>query len=168
MSLSALSPMEKWFFLQFILEGILILLMVFFLIRLKQIGRRSFEMPSEVQEAMERFLEESERLSTAFSRNLEQKKDLTMDLLLKLERKTNDMRELLERAEQHDFGPPREERPEADPDRANPAAPENRTMVLRLAGRGLSVEEIARKVRLHRGEVELILDLEKHFTAPSS
>ena len=30
--------------------------------------------------------------------------------------------------------------------------------------RGLGVEEIARQARLHRGEVELILDLEKGFS----
>jgi hypothetical protein len=43
----------------------------------------------------------------------------------------------------------------------NPSAPETRALVLKLAAGGLGVAEIARKVRLHRGEVELILQLEQ-------
>ena len=151
MSVSTLSPMEIWFLLQVVLEGVLVLLMVFFLIRLRQLSRRPGEIPSEVQDAMEHFLRESEKLSAAFSRNLQQKKDLTVDLLLKLERKTNDMRELLEEAEQRLSEASRREAPHSEHSRANPAAPENRTLVLKLAERGMSVEEIARKVRLHRG-----------------
>ncbi|MDR2456468.1 MAG: DUF2802 domain-containing protein, partial [Deltaproteobacteria bacterium] len=54
-----------------------------------------------------------------------------------------------------------ERRLQAVEPKANPAAPEVRAEVLRLAKKGLSVEEIAVKSNLHRGEVELIIDLDQ-------
>ena len=120
-------------------------------------------MPGAVQEAMERFLVESEKLAETFSRTLEEKKELSVNLLLQLEHKINEMNRLLERAEK---GLAEAKSPPVritETERANPAAPENRALVIRLAEQGLGVEEIARRSKLHRGEVELILDLERQF-----
>jgi DNA-directed RNA polymerase specialized sigma24 family protein len=160
-----LAPMELWLALQIALEGLLVLLMLVFLGRLRRLSGSKPEIPSNLNEAMERFLRESDKLSKVFNENLQEKKDLSMNLLLMLERKTNEMKRLLEHAEKMDVQVKDGGRPEDIRDKANPAAPENRALVLRLSGQGLSIEEIARQARLHRGEVELILDLEKQFGA---
>lgn len=156
-----LAPMEFWLLFQVVLEAIIVILIIFFLVRLRRASAFSGRGPRELEETLERFLSESEKLSTAFTENLKQKKELSLSLLLKLERKINEMNILLEQAERslsqvEISGPP-------DMDKANPATPENRALVLKLANKGQSVEEIARAARLHRGEVELILDLEKQF-----
>ena len=160
-----LAPMELWLALQIALEGLLVLLMLVFLARLRRLGKGKTEIPSNLSEAMERFLSESEKLSKVFNDNLKEKKDLSLNLLLMLERKTNEMKRLLEQAEKMQVKAKGVRRPDESRDKANPAAPENRALVLRLANQGLSIEEIARQSRLHRGEVELILDLEKQFGA---
>ncbi len=155
--------MELWFVLQVTLEAFLVVLMIVFLLKLKHRGHGDAQVPQELQSAMERFLNESERLSETFSQTLKQKKELSVSLLLKLERKINEMKSLLEETER-DFskaGHSRHPMPESD--KANPAAPENRALVIKLADQGLSIEEIARKAHLHRGEVELIIDLERQF-----
>jgi len=152
-----------WLVLQAALEAVLVLLMVVFLVRLRRLSGPRGREAEEARAAAERFLEESEKLSKAFTENLKQKKELSVGLLLKLEHKIQAMNDLLKRAEEnlsqaeraHGATPPEEQ--------ANPAAPESRALVIRLAERGLSIEEIAREARLHRGEVELILDLEKQF-----
>ncbi|MBU2548536.1 MAG: hypothetical protein KKB20_09020 [Proteobacteria bacterium] len=157
------SSLEMWLVLQAALEAVLVLLMVVFLVRLRRLSGPRGREAEEARAAAERFLEESEKLSKAFTENLKQKKELSVGLLLKLEHKIQAMNDLLKRAEEnlsqaeraHGATPPEEQ--------ANPAAPESRALVIRLAERGLSIEEIAREARLHRGEVELILDLEKQF-----
>jgi hypothetical protein len=112
---------------------------------------------------MNRFLTESEKLARTFDENLKQKKELSVNLLLKLERRIHEMNELIAKAEK-ELSKVNQARPGSHSDeKANPAAPENRAMVVKLAGRGLTIEDIARKTRLHQGEVELILDLEKQF-----
>ncbi|MDR1871043.1 MAG: DUF2802 domain-containing protein [Deltaproteobacteria bacterium] len=127
--------------------------------------------PKELTATVERFLAESEKIAKAFEANLEDKKKLSADLILKLDRRLADYQDLLARTEEAlkegekrlsklaegARGPGEREGP-------NPAAPETRAQVLRLAKKGLSVEEIAVKSNLLRGEVELIINLEKDFT----
>ncbi|MFH1091376.1 MAG: hypothetical protein V1742_07390 [Pseudomonadota bacterium] len=158
-----LATIETWFLLQAALEALLVLLMIFFLLRLRGLKKSTAVVPEEIKAPMERFIKVSERLSAAFTETLRQKKDLSVSLLLKLERKINELNQLLERAEQDLSQARSSPAPTADTEKSNPAAPENRALVIRLADQGLSMEEIARRSRLHRGEVELILDLEKQF-----
>ena len=131
-------------------------------------------MPEGLQEGIERFLAESERISAAFQRNLDDKRELTADLILKLDRRLADYRSLLESTEAAvaaaekrlaELGGEIAEkaRLQTAETKANPAAPEVRAMVLQLARKGLSVEDIAVRAQLHRGEVELIIDLEQQF-----
>ncbi len=158
-----LQPLEMWLILQVVLEALLILLMIVFLFKLRK-RPPAGHAPEEYQAFMERFLSESEKLSQQFTENLKQKKEISLSLLLKLERKINEMNRLLEKAEKGLAQADLSRGPAMDEDKVNPAAPENRALVVRLAGQGKSVEEIARAAKLHRGEVELILDLEKQFT----
>ena len=156
------NSLELWLYLQIALEILLLILMGFLFFKLKK-STKSPQIPEEMLSSWENFFAESEKLSQTFTENLRQKKELSLGILLKLERKINELNSLLEHAEKtleenrinRDFP--------LDDDKANPAAPENRELVIRLAQRGQSVEEIARQARLHRGEVELILDLEKQF-----
>jgi hypothetical protein len=131
-------------------------------------------MPERLKEGIERFLGESERISAAFQRNLDDKRELTADLILKLDRRLADYRALLEATEAavaaaekrlSDLGGEIDQaaKLQAPEPMANPAAPEVRAMVLQLARKGLSVEDIAVRARLHRGEVELIIDLGRDF-----
>ena len=160
--MTAANSMEIWFGLQIVLEIILVVLMGFILIRMRNIRSGGADVPEDVRLAMDRFLVQSEKLSRAFTETLHQKKELSVSLLLKLEHKINEMNRLLEQAE-HGLSQAKLSRPTLIEERANPAAPENRAQVLHLAEQGLSIENIAKKTNLHRGEVELILDLEKQF-----
>ena len=156
--------MQSWLWLQVVLEAVLVVLMIAFFIKLRRISSgEGGKPPAEMTAAMERFLEQSQKLSDSLAANLEEKKELSVSLILKLERKINEMNELLQQAERRDNY--KQAPPETEERKANPAAPENRALVVRLAAKGLSVEEIARRSKLHRGEVELILDLEKQFGA---
>lgn len=155
--------LETWLFLQIILEVILIILMLAFLVRSRRPSANLPEISPEVKKAMNHFLGESEKLAATFNETLRQKKDLSVNLLLKLERKIAELNRMLEKAERALTTVTPAQAPVLDPDKANPAAPENRALVLKLAEQGISVEEIARRARLHRGEVELIIDLEKQL-----
>jgi len=161
--LIGLAPLEFWLFLQIGLEALLIGLMVIFLFRFRRSKNFAGRIPEELTTTISRFISDSEKLSKEFTENLRQKKEISLNLLLKLERKINEMNRLLERAEQN-LSQTGVSRPGGlEPDQNNPATPENRALVLKLAGQGMAVEEIARRARLLRGEVELILDLEKQF-----
>jgi hypothetical protein len=131
-------------------------------------------LPDDVKASLERFLTESEKLAKTFEGNLKDKKELTTDLILKLDRRLNEYKEILNKTEQAvKTGQERLAQLKQDgqtlinPDpnltQANPAAPEVRALVLQLAKKGLSVEEIAVRSKLHRGEVELIIDLDNQF-----
>jgi DNA-binding NarL/FixJ family response regulator len=130
-------------------------------------------MPDHLKETIERFLSESEKISRAFEANLKDKKELSTDLILKLDRRLADYRSLLAKTEEAiKAGETRLAQlaensgalaGASDHGQANPAAPETRALVLRLAKKGLSIPEIAERSKLLRGEVELIINLEKDF-----
>jgi hypothetical protein len=169
--------------LQVVLETALVLLLVVWLWR----SRKKSELanpaaiPDNLRASIERFLEESEKIAETFQITLKDQKDLTSSLILKLEGRLADYKELLavteaaiREAENRLLkvgGEVNQAQIRAqyqaqylEPSKANPAAPEVRAMVLQLAKKGLSVEDIAVKARLHRGEVELIIDLEHQFS----
>jgi hypothetical protein len=164
--LTEINPLALWIALQVALEAILVVLMVVFLLKLKKLGRETKpSIPTaDLAAVMDRFVKESQRLSDSFTETLNRKKDLSVQLILRIEDKIQEMKRLLERAEsglaKAAFHPP----PYEEEEKANPAAPENRALVLRLARQGHGAEEIARRTKLIRGEVELILDLEKKFS----
>lgn len=156
-----IAPLEFWLFLQVGLEALLIGLMVIFLFRFRRSKGLGGRMPEELTATISRFISDSEKISREFTENLKEKKEISLNLLLKLERKINEMNRLLERAEQNLSQAGLTQPGGREPDQNNPAAPENRALVLKLASQGMAVEEIARRTRLFRGEVELILNLEK-------
>ena len=137
-------------------------------------------MPDDLQKTIERFLTESGKIAKTFAQNLEDKKNLSEDLILKLDKRLKGYRELLHETEasftralgdlralkEKEAANPAEKHVPPEPrieDKANPAAPEVRALVLKLKREGNSVEDIAVRARLDRGEVELILELEGQF-----
>ncbi|MBW2090607.1 MAG: hypothetical protein JRI34_00590 [Deltaproteobacteria bacterium] len=158
-----MSNLQLWLAFQILLEGILLALILIFFMRLRHIRNAKFQSPEHLETSINQFINESEKLSAHFSENLKEKKELSLSLLLKLERKINEMNQLLEKAEEQLSQTAQTQLSAMPSDQNNPAAPESRALVLKLAAKGHSIEEIARTARLHRGEVELILDLEKQF-----
>lgn len=158
-----LPNMEIWFSFQIFLEAVIVVFMVILFIRIRNLSAPGKHLPDNIDPGIEKFIEESKKLSDHFSENLAEKKELSLNLLLKLERKINELNLLLERAEKETNKQKASIDLTLPVDKENPAAPESRALVLKLSSKGMSVEEIARKAKLHRGEVELILDLERHF-----
>ncbi len=177
MSTAALSNL---IFLQIGLEVILALLLLILWRRTKKTPPPDpARLPENLKNSIETFLAESEKIAAVFEQNLKDKKELSADLILKLDRRLSDYQNLLNEAElgfselqkqltdlknASETALPKVEIPAVDgPGKANPAAPEVRALVLQLAKKGHRPEEIAAKARLHLGEVELIIDLERQF-----
>lgn len=168
--------------LQLAIEALLVVLLLVIWKRTRAAGRVEADparMPDNLRNSIEKFLAESEKIAASFAQNLKDKKDLSADLILKLDRRLSDYQILLKQTEasfnaaQKRLAELRnntaQARPPAGPPvsaaegKANPAAPEVRALVLQMAKKGHSPEEIAAKARLHIGEVELIIDLERQF-----
>jgi DNA-binding NarL/FixJ family response regulator len=164
--------LQFWFFLQILLEVVLVALMAVIFFKIRRMNQGRVQVPPEVDEAMQRFITQSEKLSETFDRALREKKEISVDLLLKLDHRIQEINGMLDRAER-DLDRTRNTTRSPSPElesvsrRANPAAPENRALVVRLAGQGQSVSEIARRTGLQQGEIELILDLERQFDLES-
>ncbi|MDR1545749.1 MAG: hypothetical protein LBU12_03360 [Deltaproteobacteria bacterium] len=162
--------LKNFMVLQSVLEVLLLVLLLAVLVRTGKRGGavEPTGVPEKLSAGVERFLTESEKIAKTFQATLRDKKDLTADLILKLDRRLAEYRELLAAVEAavrqaekrlEELGGAAK----AGGDKANPAAPEVRALVLQLSKKGLSVEDIAVRSRLHRGEVELIIDLEHQF-----
>jgi hypothetical protein len=165
---------KTFMLLQGALEAVILAVLVIFLWRTKKRPDAAdpATMPNNLKESIERFLTESDRIAEVFQVNLKDKKDLTSDLILKLDRRLKDYRELLQATDAamleaqrklEELGGELSKKLQSNESKANPAAPEVRAQVLQLAKKGLSVEDIAVRSKLHRGEVELIIDLEHQF-----
>jgi hypothetical protein len=165
--------------------GLEVLLAALLVVILRRTRRRDQEdparMPDNLKNSIETFLAESEKIAVTFEQNLRDKKNLSADLILKLDRRLSDYQALLKQTEAGLAAAQKklaelkntQAAPKAAPipaafsaaeGKANPAAPEVRALVLQMAKKGHSPEEIATKARLHLGEVELIIDLERQFT----
>ena len=162
-------------FIQLAVEVILVILLLVIWRRTRAERLRPEEpihLPENLENSLANFLEEAEKLSATFERNLQDKKNLSADLILKLDRRLSDYQILLKQTEAS-FASTKKKLTELRPNgaapdlpatQANPAAPEVRALVLQMAKKGHSPEEIAAKTRLHLGEVELIIDLERQFS----
>ena len=160
-------------FLQLALEALLVILLLAIWWRTRAPRPDDpARLPENLKESIEKFMEESEKIAETFQRNLKDKKELSADLILKLDRRLSDYQALLKRTEaglqaaQKKLAESRQadEQAKNSTAKANPAAPEIRALVLQMAKKGHPPEEIAAKARLHLGEVELIIDLERQFS----
>jgi hypothetical protein len=172
-------PIKEVILVQIVLEVFLLVLLVLVLFRTgkKDPPGAPAQLPPDHQSTMTRIISESAKISKTFTQNLEDKKNLSADLILKLDQRLKSYQGLLSETEAAmDKAAAKLSEiskeglrlsalpPPPSGDKANPAAPEVRALVLKLAKEGLSVEDIAVRSRLHRGEVELIIDLESQFS----
>ncbi len=140
---------------------IVLLGFLFFLILRRQPGP-SLDNPA--LRSAEDFLAASERLSAKFDENLQEKRALIQDLIFQLEAKTDEMKRLLDRAERLKWDVAR--RPAVVDDRPRPVGTDpadKKAEVIRLSRDGLSPAQIARRLRLPKGAVEVILSLKQQF-----
>lgn len=177
------ATMSNLMLLQLAIEALLVILLLVIWRRTRSMGRGDGDpakMPENLQNSIEKFLSESEKIAATFAQNLKDKKDLSADLILKLDRRLSDYQNLLKQTETSfnaahkrlaglknnqavQARAPSPSPVSAAEGKANPAAPEVRALVLQMAKKGHSLEEIAAKARLHIGEIELIIDLERQF-----
>jgi hypothetical protein len=173
-------PIKEVILVQIVLEVVLLVLLVLVLIRTGRKGSRADApaappVPADLENSISHFISESEKISETFTRNLEDKKSLSTDLIIKLDSRLQYYKELLDETQSamdkavSDLREISKEElrlsslQSVNSGQANPAAPEVRALVLKLHKEGLPVEDIAVQARLHRGEVELIIDLENQF-----
>ncbi|MDR2200434.1 MAG: hypothetical protein LBR53_13490 [Deltaproteobacteria bacterium] len=168
-------PIKEVILVQIILEVCLLVLLILVLFRTARRDKNAPapSLPLETQSSISRFITESENISQSFTRNLEDKKKISSDLISKLDDRLESYRALLaeteaavekasRRLDELQSEGRRMSALRSDSDqKANPAAPEVRALVLKLHREGLSVEDIATRARLHRGEVELIISLDR-------
>lgn len=170
-------------FLQLAIEAVLLVLLLIIARRTRRAGSGDpARMPENLKNSIEKFLADSEKIAAVFAENLKDKKELSADLILKLDRRLSDYQTLLKQTEAS-FTAAQKKLAElrgsaagaakaavpppaasSGGGKANPAAPEVRALVLQMAKKGHTPEEIAAKAHLHLGEVELIIDLERQFT----
>lgn len=119
--------------------------------------RREEAAPS-VGEAVKDAAMEVEATAERVIRNLERRSAVAAELLDEVEAKIARLKETLaafDEGNQSTLGPTTQPAVEAEALRL----PEKHSLVFSLAGQGLSVPEIARRVGIGRGEAQLILDL---------
>lgn len=157
--------LETWILIQVLLDAALIAGLAVFFIKIKRMTEPAAKARAQMDQSIERFIAESEKIGQQFTANLLEKKELSQALATKLEARIIELRRLLDQAENSLASARTKTRPPAQAPRLNPAAPEARALVLKMAGQGCGVEEIAARCRLNRGEVELIMALARQAGA---
>lgn len=114
--------------------------------------------------SLEKIMGETAEISRKFEVNLEKRQDLLQQITAKLDERIQEGHRLCERLEQLSSRVETETAPHRRPSNAdrnaNPHASDQQK-VLALAQKGLSADEIAKRIKRPVGEVELILSLSK-------
>lgn len=156
-------------YIQLILEIVLLALLVLIWRRPKGPKTAGPENLQVLMKSWPHLIKETEEASLNFQKNLQEKRELSAGLIAELDLRLKECQRLLNEL---DTKIAQAQRPAPlnpavtfyrESGQANPAAPETRAMVLKLAQKGLSMAEIAVQTNLHQGEVELIIDLEKQL-----
>jgi hypothetical protein len=172
------APPQELLLAQLGLELVLLVLLLALLWRIWKRPQAALGelLPGKASDILERFLSESQRITETFAKSLEDRQRISTSIIDELDRALNGYRDLLVEIETavnesiHRLDQLRKEEGLVPPGlqagsdgKANPAAPEVRALVLKLHKEGLNIEDIAVRSRLHRGEVELILELARQF-----
>ncbi|MDY7033412.1 MAG: DUF2802 domain-containing protein [Thermodesulfobacteriota bacterium] len=156
--------MGFWVFLQIAIDIVLLVIVCLYVVREKK--RRFMYSPEEIDEerlkalsdSIQQMIKESKRVLHEIQESINKQKDSLNKIIEKLDRKKEEMDRSMEEAEKFLQGLKR------ITDRDVVTADEEQDkyqQVLSLSQRGLSIDEIGKRVELPRGEVELILDLKK-------
>ena len=148
-----MSKLEYWILSQVILETLLVVLVVYFLFKIRQISKIRLE-PQELKN----IVQETLQLKAELRENLQAKKEIINNLVKQLDLRLETARELLQALETQTASV------QLSPRRCEDSKPPGSggsllDKVERLKLQGFSVDEIARQLQISKGEVLLGLDL---------
>ena len=156
--------MGFWVFLQIAIDIVLLVIVCLYVVRERK--RRFMYSPEEIDEerlkalsdSIQQMIQESKRVLHEIQESINKQKDSLNKIVEKLDRKKEEMDRSMEKAEKFLHGL----KGITDRDVVTADAEQDKyQQVLSLSQKGLSIDEIGKRVELPRGEVELILDLKK-------
>ena len=154
--------MEFWIFGQIIIDMVLLLLF-FYLIRMTNSSRSvnvAADTVNKITEAIEPLLKDAERTAAAFESQLKEKHQIIRKLNEHLDDRIISLNLLLNRSELYN-----QDLQEKDKiSEPKPHVVDQQKLITSLAQKGLGSENIAKKLSISVGEVELVLDLKKKFS----
>ncbi len=132
-------------------EGTLVLTFLFLVMFIRRTLRQSAGRPSASSHSLREWAEESEKICESLSKNLEEKKEIADRLVMRLDEKIQTLQFLIGKADQESPGPVH-----GDGKR------DLHTQILEMDETGLDLSEIARRLQISKGEVQLALDLKRY------
>lgn len=154
-----LSTTEFWIAIQLLIDLLLVLLIFYFLRNIKNRLRLSAtrEVAERVIGALEPLLKEADSVSKTFEGQLKEKNGLIKELNEKLDSRIISLNLLLNRSEVFLSSEVRNVAGGSD------HVYDQQASIVELYEQGHSAEEIAGKLSMPRGEVDLVIDLKKKF-----
>lgn len=144
---------------QIVLDVILItVVLVFFMRRPKALVIPGRE---ELLASFERIIRETKEIADAFDSNLEQRQQLIQQVLTQLDSRLEEAQNTIDQLQNQPLAHPLPGTPPEGSTRH-----EEQQQILRLASQGLDAETIAQRIKKPRGEVELILKLQRLAKRP--
>lgn len=147
-----------------LLDALLLVAFVIFIARLRRVWGtvRSIEDIEKLLVPIQDFLDAAGRTGAEMEQNLAERRRIMSRLLAGLDEKAAELRQLITAAEAAGTGrAPAPVTAAAASER--PSLPTSHQRVLDLAEQGRDVEQIAAELAIPRGEVQLILDLNRKF-----
>ncbi len=151
--------LQHWVIVQLIIDLFLVGLIVIFFRNLKTgLGKEAQRKAADqVIGLMEPLLQEAEATTQAFDAQLREKNRLINSLNERLDSRIISLNLLLNRAENY------MDEPSGNPAMGQGHVYDQQQSILELFQQGAGADEIASRLSLPRGEVELVLDLKKKF-----
>jgi hypothetical protein len=132
-------------------EGTLFLIFLFLVMFVRRTLRQSADRPPASSHPSREWAQESERICESLSKNLEEKREIADRLVMRLDEKIQTLQFLIGKAGQESPGPVR-----------GGGKIDLHTQILEMAETGVDLVEIARRLQISKGEVQLALDLKRY------
>lgn len=129
-----------------VMEGTIILSLFIILLCVRRVGNRVKGLPRPSSESGKGWVREFGGLCQNLTTNLEEKREITLQLISQLDERIHTLRSLLKKMDEKSVSP------------KNGVDAE----IARMAEAGLDITQIARKLGLSKGEVQLTLDLKRY------
>ena len=154
-----LDSVQFWVVLQILMDAVLLVLVLFFLKGVKA-GLKDeavAEVAKKVIGLLEPILREAEATAATFEEQLKEKAQLVRSINEQLDNRIIGLNLLLNRASAQAFDP--------DVDSFPKTVFDQQAAILKLYGEQCDPDEIASRLSLPRGEVDLVIDLKRKFAA---
>jgi len=129
-----------------VVEGSIILSLFIVLLCVRRVGNRVKGVPRPSNESVKGWVREFGGLCQNLGTNLEEKREITLQLISQLDERIHTLRSLLKKVDEKSVSP------------KNGVDAE----IAKMAEAGLDITQIARKLGLSKGEVQLTLDLKRY------